>query len=84
MQTYFSLTINGIELDFISMNTSGPKLFQVFVNIDGKRTRFHMKGNGTNTLSFAMPQDCPTFLLDQEEPIRTAIFQLATNKQTSS
>lgn len=80
MQTYFSLQINGIDLDFISMNITGPKLFQVFTTVEGQKTRYHLQGNGVDQLSFAMPDQCPQFLLDIEDQISDAIFQLLASK----
>ncbi|WP_299568475.1 hypothetical protein [uncultured Pedobacter sp.] len=75
MDTYFSMTVNGIQMDFISMNVLAPKLFQVFVEINGKSTRFHLQGNGTDTLEFVMRDECPSFLLEVESQIAEQIFE---------
>jgi len=52
------------------MNIYGPKLFQVFAIIDGQKKRFHMQGNGADSLEFTLRSECPQFLLDIEEQIR--------------
>jgi len=52
------------------MNIYGPKLFQVFAMIDGQKKRFHMQGNGADSLEFTLRLECPQFLLDIEEQIR--------------
>lgn len=75
MNTYFSLTINSIPLDFISMNVTGPKLFQVFATVNGEKRRFHMQGNDTTPLEFTHRNDCPKLLLDIESQIREEIFR---------
>jgi len=62
MQTHFSFKVNGIPLDFTSMNVTGPKLFQVFTIVDGERKRFHLHADGSEYLTFALPDECPEFL----------------------
>ncbi|WEK21332.1 MAG: hypothetical protein P0Y49_09280 [Candidatus Pedobacter colombiensis] len=74
MQTYFSLDIKGISLELISMNVTGPKLFQVFTMVDGKKKRFHMQGKDAENLAFVHPHDCPDFLLNLQDEIITKII----------
>ncbi|RWU08171.1 hypothetical protein [Pedobacter chitinilyticus] len=74
MKSNFTLTVAEHQLDLISMNAGCPKLFQIFVNVEGQRKRFHLQGDGATYLSFANPEDCPPFLLALEKDIANMIF----------
>lgn len=80
MQTNFTLTIDNIKLDFISMNRSHPKLFQVFATIGGEKKRYHMQGNGIDVLEFVLQEECPKDLLAIQDKISAEIFALHNAK----
>lgn len=75
METSFSLNIRATKFDFINMNVTGPKLFQVFSTINGRRERYHIHLNESGSLEFAMPGECPKELLEYEAEISDAILQ---------
>lgn len=79
MKTNFLIELQGLQLEILSMNVSGPKLFQVWTTIDGQKNRFHFKGDGINPLKFALPEETPSFLLEKE--ISAAIFELYRTEQ---
>ena len=55
------------------MNASLPKLFQVFVLLDNKKTRFHLQQTEQGNLGFAMPEACPAELLAIEKEIAAKV-----------
>ena len=75
METTFSLTIRGTQFDFINMNVTGPKLFQIFSTLTGERKRYHIHLNEKGSLEFALRDECPQELLAYEAEISDAILQ---------
>jgi hypothetical protein len=74
MLSTFTVNLNGNEFRLLSMHISVPKLFQVYVTIDGTEKRFHLKLED-NSFVFAMPDDCPKPILDYQEELSNKIKQ---------
>jgi hypothetical protein len=73
MQSHFTIEIDATPFEFISMNVKRPQLFQVYVNHEGRKKRFHMKEDDKGNFVFALREDCP--LLDFEEELSYRIKQ---------
>lgn len=79
MQTNFSINVDGQTFDLVSMNVTGPKLFQLFAIVNGKRERFHLQGDGANPLRFCLPEHVPQSLRVLERGISDEIFSAYRN-----
>lgn len=64
-----------MQFEFLSMNVKRPQLFQVYVNYQGQKRRFHFKEDGKGAFIFAMREDCPTDILQYEPQLSAQIIQ---------
>lgn len=46
MDSAFAIEIDKVRFNFISMNTQRAQLFQVYVDYQGQKRRFHFKEDG--------------------------------------
>lgn len=76
MQTYFTINLGSQQFDCVRMNVTAPKLFQVFTQVNNEKRRFHIQGNGIDTLLFVNRADVPEEVLKAEALIAEKIFEL--------
>ncbi|GAB3910546.1 MULTISPECIES: hypothetical protein [Mucilaginibacter] len=77
MDSAFTIEINNIRFNFLSMNVQRAQLFQVYVNFQGQKRRFHFKEDGKGGFIFAMREDCPPEILTCEQQLSDHILELA-------
>jgi hypothetical protein len=75
MDSQFTITIGDIDFRLNSMNTIEPKLFQLYVPLEGKQRRFHLVRQGINYL-FAQREDCPSEILAYETELSERLYSL--------
>lgn len=71
----FSKDIEGTEFEFNPMNILKLQLFQVYVNKDETRYRFHMEINQDGHFKIADPVNCPPEYLHLEPALSEAILK---------
>lgn len=69
----FKVEAEGAEFEFITMHVREVRLFQVYVNHDGKRHRFHMQRNPEGDFYITNKDHCPAIYHRAEEFLDKAI-----------
>jgi hypothetical protein len=75
MESHFIIEIDHIPFEFLSMNVKRAQLFQVYVNYNNNRRRFHFKEDGKGNFIFALRDDCPADILKYEDELSERIKQ---------
>lgn len=75
MKIYFSIFIEGVQFDLITMDTRKPILFQVFTDVPGRRRMFHFLANADGNLVFTNPESCPPQILVLQDELSAAVLQ---------
>lgn len=77
METAFIIETENYRFQFLSMNAKRAQLFQVYVDYQGQKRRFHFKEDGNGAFVFAMREDCPPEILRHEQELSDHIAELA-------
>jgi len=75
MDSAFAIEIDNTRFNFISMNAQKAQLFQVYVDYQGQKRRFHFKEDGKGAFVFAMREDCPVDILRYETELSERVKQ---------
>ncbi|MBS7563283.1 hypothetical protein KHS38_02595 [Mucilaginibacter sp. Bleaf8] len=73
----FSAEVEGVSFDFNTMNIQRPQLFQVYVDHDGQKVRFHMQINNEGVFRIALKEACPEPYRHLESLLSATILQHA-------
>lgn len=74
MTTRFLASINGVDFEFISMDVSKPRLFQVYVTHNGQKLRFHIQANKEGEFLIPLKNEvCPEPYREFEKQLGEAI-----------
>jgi len=76
MPNRFVFEIDNISFEFHTMNVKKAQLFQVYVDINGQKKRYHIKDDGKGNFVFALRDDAPKELLIHEAELDARIKQL--------
>lgn len=79
MPNRFTIEIDNISFEFLSMNVNKAQLFQVYVDVQGKRRRFHFKDDGNGHFIFALREDCPKEIVQYERRLSDRVLELYQN-----
>lgn len=69
----FQVDADGAVFEFVTMNIQRLHLFQVYVNHDGKKVRFHMQADPNGGFKITDPLACPEQYHKTEEQLSNAI-----------
>jgi hypothetical protein len=72
----FKIDFEGAEFEFLTMNAIKLQLFQVYVQHEGKRTRFHMQVNDEGVFYITDKNSCPEIYHPLEKTLSDAILKL--------
>lgn len=73
----FKKDLEGAVFEFHTMNVKKLHLFQVYVNFEGRRHRFHMQRQGEGDFYITDPQKVPKGCRHLEKLLNAAIFEPA-------
>jgi hypothetical protein len=76
MITNFNIELSEGHFEFITMNRVKLQLFQVYVQHDGKKKRFHMQLNDEGIFYITDKQSCPEIYHTLESTFSDAILKL--------
>lgn len=69
----FKAEAEGAEFEFITMSVRETRLFQVYVNHEGARRRFHMQRNTSGDFYITNKDHCPAIYHKAEALLDKAI-----------
>ena len=71
----FNIEIGDVRFEVNNMHVLKPALFQVYVMLNNKRLRFHLKDDGKGNLIVAVPGELPAELMIYESELSARILQ---------
>jgi hypothetical protein len=80
MTVNFHIELSGVNFDFNSMNRVRLHLFQIYVDHEGKRHRFHMEIEDDGNFHIKDKPACPAIYLPLESTMSDAIKKLGEVK----
>jgi hypothetical protein len=72
--TNFSIELEGVLFEFRTMNVNKLQLFQVYIQFDGRKVRFHMQRKGDEGFYITDPDKVPEQYRHLEKELNAAIF----------
>jgi len=76
----FKIDVEGAEFEFLTMNIAKLQLFQVYIQYEGKKTRFHMQRRNEGNFYITDKQACPEVFLSLESTLSDAILKLGQSE----
>lgn len=70
----FEVELEGAKFEFKTMNAKRLQLFQVYVDFEGKKTRFHMQRKGEADFYITDKDKVPAPYLPLEPQLNSAIL----------
>ena len=80
MTKNFTIDLDGADFEFITMNRVRLQLFQVYVNHESKRVRFHMEMEEDGNFHIKDKSACPLTFQSLESTMSDAIKSLGEIK----
>jgi len=76
----FTIELDGTDFEFYTMNGLRLQLYQVYVNYEGKKRRFHMEIEDDGNFHIKDKTACPEIYLSLEPTMSDAIKKLGEVK----